>query len=339
MSLDLQEQSNTRTLMKPDYIYASSLVKTRENKLLSDTQLEMLLSSKSLEELELALQDTYLAPYLSGKSARSVSIALEASVKYARELLEKVAPKSDLLNILWIKYDFYNLKTIVKGVRNKQSDEEILENCFSAGIFDPKKILVGYQNTELYKVDKRLAEAVKNLSGDATGIKIEETIQQAYFSTIGEMAKTSHNSFLQRYVKKLINVFNVLSYLRVMARIEYDTTLTHLFVEGGSFTPRELQSTDDALALLKKLGNEKAWQEAIEDYVKTGNFSLLEKASDEHLLDFLNEESFELFTLAPLYAYFTAIKNNAQTIRAIVVGKETGMSERDIRFNLRRLYK
>jgi len=323
--------------MKARYVYASTLVKTRAQELLNDTQLEMLLTAKSPNEMITSLHDTYLAPYLSGREGGDVSYALEKSVADARTLLERTAPDPRLLDVLWIKYDFYNLRTIIKGGHAGIPSEDILKQCFTLGLFEPARLLEAYHNNTLSSLNPRLNETARAAATTAESIDIEQIIQSHYFRTAHEMAQECKNSFVRRYIETRIDLFNTLSHLRELVRREHTTSSNNSFVAGGTFNKSELETKEDTIAALYRLGGEHIWREALDAFNNTGTFLLLEKTADEYILTFLDRESFELFSLAPLYAYFTAVKNNAQTIRAIWIGKNRGLSEHDVRHTLRKL--
>ena len=121
-----------------DYIYAGTRAKALENQLLSENQMELLLSAKSVDEVHTVLQNTFLAPYLISKDKNkkpSATVALEECVREAKSVLNSIAPEPELLFILWLRYDYHNLKAIIKGKKAGLNTEEILQSCFNIGIF------------------------------------------------------------------------------------------------------------------------------------------------------------------------------------------------------------
>ncbi len=324
--------------MDARYIFAGTLAKTREKELLSDTQLEMLLSAKTLPEFFTALQDTYLAPHITGnETADGLRHALESSITDGKKLLTQHAPQPQHLSVLWVKYDFYNLRTIIKSDQAGLNEEATLRKCFTAGLYDPAKLYTHYHDGSLSTLDTYLAQVANRVSGEQRASVIDHTIHVHYFTTAREMARRYKSPFICRFVTHLIDIYNVVSRLRILAR---KTEIPpNVFVEGGTFSHSELEDKQQVIDAFRRIGGADVWTDALHDYQESGNFSLIEKTADEEIVSFLDRESFELFSLAPLYAYFTALKNNAQIIRAIYVGKVAGLSEQDIRFTLRKLYR
>jgi len=97
------------TSMEFKYVYSTSRVKTISYKLLSENQLERLIGAKSLDEVFKVLQDTFLESFVTSK-VTDISPVLENCLSQAKVLLSSVAPKPQMINLLWIEFDFFNLK-------------------------------------------------------------------------------------------------------------------------------------------------------------------------------------------------------------------------------------
>ena len=323
--------------METAYLHAASRAKALTTKLLSDVQLERLLSAKDITEAFKALQDTFLAPYLGEHEKTDINRALDESMLEAKKVLASVTPDRTILEILWIKYDFYNLKAIIKGKRAGFEDEEILSKCSKTGIYPPEKLLKHYTEERLETLNSFLAVAAKKAGAAKEVFEMDIAINIAYFEAIRDYAKRyKKNIFIQKYTRLLIDFFNLEAALRMHTTKRPYTK--GVFVEGGTIPYEYLGAPKKIFEEYKRFGGEKLWSEPIKAFEKTGDFSLLERTAEEFVLAFLKEESVSITSPAPLFAYFAAKKNNAQTIRAIMVAKQTGLPERDLRIILRRLY-
>lgn len=324
--------------MDTRYIYAGTRAKTMENDLLTKTQLEVLLSAKSVEEAYKALQDTFLAPYLSKNEKSDLENAVGRSLLEAKKVLESIAPEPELLEIIWLKYDFYNLKTIVKGKIAGFPAEEIKNNCSVVGKYDPSDIIKSYEENKLSILDKNLGQAAKETSDFREVSDIDIIISKKYFETIKEISEKTKNIFVKEYVSLSIDLFNIISKLRLASLRSEGNNVKDIFIEGGKIMEKDLRGEKDILEKIKKVGNEKRWVEALDHYKKTNNYTLLEKEVEDLKIDFLKEKSQEIFSIAPLFSYFIAKINDTSIIKAIISGKHLGISERDIRFSLRKIY-
>ncbi|MEX1026953.1 MAG: V-type ATPase subunit [Candidatus Paceibacterota bacterium] len=323
--------------MQSKYIYAGTRAKTLEHELLNEVQREVLLGAKSIEEFFAGLQDTFLAPYIAREeSDRDLSLLLEETVTDAKILLEKIAPEPELLTVLWIKYDFYNLKAAIKGGIAGLTPEEIKAHCFTTGLYAPDKLIQAYQDGRLGTLDERLRRAADEALGYSRIADIDLILNLHYLTTAREMATRSKNPFVRSYITLLIDLFNLKAALRTQAF--QDTPVPDMFIEGGTFHKRELEDTEAVLGQFRRIGGPTIWKDAIEKYRANNTFSLIEKVSEDYLAYWLKQQSYEIFSPAPLFAYFSAKKNNVQQIRAIHVSKVAGLPEHDIRAALRNLY-
>ncbi len=322
--------------MNTKYIYSSARSKALEAELLTETQMELLLSSKDVSETFKVLQDTFVAPYLFEHEKSDINSALDASILDAKKTLSLIAPYPELLDILWIKYDFYNLKAIIKGKRAGFDDEKIKQKCVSVGKYSPLRLISAYNEKKLNLLNRYFYDAVESALSKKEVFEIDITMNIFYFKAIKEIALKFNDKFVNEYVSLLIDLFNLESALRI-SQLK-DQNIKGVYIQGGRFKKKDLENERDILESYKRLGKESMWEPAIEMYKKTKDFTLLEKVGEEYLVSFLKEKSVDMMSPAPLFAYFAAKKNNAQTIHAIMVAKKSGMSERDLRIVLRKLY-
>lgn len=322
--------------MDTSYIYAGTRSKALENQLLSETQVERLLSAKSVDEVSTVLQDTFLAPLLSSDQKIDITKALDIYIKEAKTTIESIAPFPEVLDILWLKYDYHNLKTIIKGKRLDLDVEDIRSKCFEAGKYSLDDLIKGHEDGTLGRFNNHFAAAAEK--GKAAGhvFEIDLAMNEYYFKTIKNIALNSKDAFIQSYVVLLIDLFNIKASLRAIIIDGIDTK--DVFVAGGTFSRKNLEKKKDILDSLRRIGSEKDWDTAIADYDKTSDHTLLEKSTDEYVSTFLKAQSTQVFSPAPLFAYFSMLKTNAQIIGAVIASKRAGVSEKELRTILRRVY-
>ena len=323
--------------MNTEYIYAGTRAKAMEQNLLTENQLERLLTAKSVKETFAVLQDTFLAPYLSKHENTNITDALDKSIIDAKNILTSIAPNPTLLEILWIKYDFHNLKTIVKGKKAKLSNDEILSKCFEVSLIAPSHLLKTYDDNKLSLFKYNFKKATEQAESADKVFEIDATMNEYYFKAIEDIAKNTKEPFIKDFVALLIDLFNTKAALRAQSIDEVDPK--RLYATGGTIPQTNLETAQKILESVQCIGGKKRWVRAIEEFENTGNYNILEKTADDYTVEFLRERSMNTCSLAPLFGYFQAKKNNAQIIGAILVAKRSGMNEKELRTILRRLYK
>ncbi len=319
------------------YTYASARVKALETTLLSETHVERLLGAKSVPEAFKVLQDTFLAPHLHEHEKSNLGKALDAAITETKRFLSSVAPDPELLDVLWLKYDFYNLRTIVKGTRAGWEPEQIAETCFATGKYTPEALLKAYEENTLNYLSRHLGKAADKMRTEENIAQIDITANIYYFKAIQEIAERKHDPFVHEFVKLLIDLFNVKTALRGIHLKDAGVTAPH--IPGGRFQHKDLETEKQILEQFAALGGEEWWKAAIDEYKETGDHALIEKASDEYIIKFLKERSYTLSSPVPLFSYFTARKNNVQLVAGIITEKEAGLSEGEIRHIFRTPYR
>lgn len=321
--------------MSTKYVYAGTRAHALTNTLLNENQLERLLGAKSVDEAHQVLQDTFLAPHLARHEKSHLSRAIDESIRDAKHLLNFISPEPELLDILWIRYDFFNIRTIVKGKRKGLGEAELLTMLYGSGTLNEGQLIKAIFEDKVDRLGARFANAVREASSAEHSYEIDFVTEAHYFEAIREIVQNVKDVFVQKYVAMMIDLFNVRSRLRSSTLPEGTKPP---FISGGSISQERLVSEDSTLEALYRYGGEAIWSEAIQSYRKLGTHALVDKVSQEYQLRFLKQASMDLFSPAPLFAYFTALKNNAQIIKAIVVAKEASIPEQELRFILRRLY-
>lgn len=322
------------------YIYAGAKLKAKEGELLTEAQVTKLESAPSFSLAWQALQDTFVGPYLDQANITEPSLndlkkSLDNVMIDTKKDLMTSTPDKQVLDILWTKYDFHNLRVIIRGRTLKMSDEKMEDLALDLGIYDFKKLRKAYDDKRLALLDKYLEKSALATENFTNPSEIGVAVNIHYFEKIKDLAKQSPYPFTREYVALLIDLFNAQTALRI--KTIRPEGATNVFITGGNLKPEELENKESILKGLTKLSGEALWQEAIDYYKETGHHTLIRKTAEECVNQFLKKESWLTFTPASLFLYFNAKKRDVQAVQIIIAGKEAGLSEDDIRLNLREL--
>jgi len=321
--------------MKTDYLYSAARVKALETSLLSDVQLERLLSAKTHREAFRTLHDTFLSSFIGDYEKTNLSESLRESLVEAKKTLDEISPVRGALDIFWMRYDFHNAKTIIKARAAGLSPEEAVARCFNLGTVSPADMYDAIDSDRAGSISPALGKAIARAREAKEPQNMDAAMNVGYFAAAADIAAAAGDEFRRRLVVLLIDLFNLRSLLRFFASGE---RIPEVFAPGGTFSRDAFRGADDVFSGMEKIAPRGFWDAAISHYKETGFFSMIELAADDLVLRFLKEESRDIFCLASLFAYFAARKNNVQVVKAIMVAKKNGLSERDTRKVLRRLY-
>jgi vacuolar-type H+-ATPase subunit C/Vma6 len=158
--------------MDTSYIYAGTRAKTLEQGLLTETQAERLMSAKSVSEVYSVLQDTFLAMHLLKHNEKEITDALDEYIVDARKTLQSIAPNKEVLDVMWLRYDYHNLKTILKGKRKGLGNDEIKKTCFAGGKYSPDEIFKAFEDGTLNRFNNTSRMLRKRQRRPHTSLKL-----------------------------------------------------------------------------------------------------------------------------------------------------------------------
>lgn len=314
--------------MDSAYLYSGTYTSVLANRLLTEAQRELLLSSTSLDDARTVLNDTVLAPFLSERS--DINIATQAFLEDQVALLRRLAPDETVLAILLLRHDYYNLKQITIGLQAGDADEQIIARCRNLGTINPSRLLQLTRANTLRFTYPELGTLYQKLSESA--VISHALVDEALLNHLHTLTLAYPDSFVSRYVGILIDLYNLNMRLRVLIDQDSDAlSITGEFVQGGTMTSSGLASLESTLVRLDRFGGTNHWREAREAFEKNHDFSAIDRARDNYLHRFLKSESIIIHSPASLFAYYHALQEHMQFIEAISTAHTVGLDNATLR--------
>ena len=287
------------------YIYSSSRIKAVENELVSSVDFERLLSLSKGSDLIKAIKDTYLGKFLVDDTVEGVFQALELSLQSNKKLLIEIAPDQELLDLFWIRYDVHNLKVVLRAVKSGLTFREI-ENILSRlGRISPERIFNSVSTGKLEVLEPELVTSYEKALKEVNDHNIagaDREIDFGYFNLLKRLAEESKNQLITDFVRLQIDLYNLKTRLRLMHTPRLDGE--KYFIDKGSFTFAEIETREQVIEKLSKMGNESFWKEAIDIYINEGHSTLLDTKFDDYLFVWLKSLNQFVFSNATLLTYW-----------------------------------
>lgn len=315
-----------------EYIYAGTSSYALQQKLLSEQERELLLGAESYDDFLSALQGTFFGSYLTSAKG-DVEKALAHVLTDAKKALIAMSPNTELLTVMWRKYDFYNLRIMLKSAEGEVESEEML---FPLGTYSLEALSKAAQNGSFLSLDTHLAAAAKEAK-KGTKESLSSIMDRHYLAYAIQKAHELENEFLISYITLQIDLYNLRARLRA-ANGDGENTIEVKHVSGGIIPQNSVNKADDILARLTKFGGESMWKEAIEAYKTSGDFTLLDKTTDDYVMQWLKRQTIDLHSPAPMFGYLANVKENVQFIRAVGIAKYVGLSEKLLRDMVRKSF-
>ena len=103
-------------MSQPSYEYGVARVRVLETRLLSRDRIERMADALSAEEALKILAETSYAPLVAEVgSPYDYEEILVREMKRVRRFIEEISPEPDMIGLFFLKYDFHNLKVILKN--------------------------------------------------------------------------------------------------------------------------------------------------------------------------------------------------------------------------------
>lgn len=345
----------TLQVSKYDFAYSVALVRTLENLLLNDNELERMILAENASDAFRILNETDYADNKSGvDNAADFQKVLDEGIKDIKIILDKATPDKRVLHILWHNFDFHNIKTLVKGKLSGLPIEDVEHLLIDLGaiplpalkayIYEEQNVPFGLQErTETY-IKRRIKKVIELFEKVKTPLAIDLYLDQKMMKMIYNIAEDSQNEFLIKYVQLLIDANNIRLFFRMKTQ-EKDLDLYEMaFLWNGTIPYSKFKE-----AFGRNLGEfpeiMKATQfatiiaEGLKAYEEEHTFIYLEKHIEDKLTDYIKKAKLIPFGPEPLIAYFLAKKNNELVIRMVLVNKLNQINPEAIKKRLRKLYR
>ena len=316
-----------------------------ETRLLDKAKLDRMIDSNSADDAIKVLQETEYANVMSSvKRAEDYENMLSAELKRVYHELYDMSPSKALVDIMSIKYDYHNIKVLLKGMFLNKDFSNML---ISVGKFDLNKLKASIENNDYSELSNTMKLAVEetinefNIKKDSQLIDI--ILDKYMFEELKDIAKKVNDNFINKYIKALIDLTNVKTLLRVKKQNKGREFLLSVVIHGGSIDKEVLVSllTDTIENIPGKLGYTdyaEILKAGVEDYSVSNSAGLLEKLIDNYIMNMMKDAKMIPFGVEPILAYIYAKETEIKVIRIIMVGKLNNITSEVIRERLRDIY-
>lgn len=330
----------SKRLKDTDYMYISTRVRSLENRLLTRERMERMLDARTNEEAAKILAECGYGIQEPLSAANLEKALAEAREETFHELAES-SPNPQIVDVFRVKYDYHNAKALIKCASSGQDAARLL---IDSGRVPAETMLTAVRQGDYSPLPDLLGEAMKTAADKlaATGDpqKCDFYLDQCYYQELTGLAEASRSSFLQGYVRLMIDAANLKSMVRVMRMDKGADFLRTVLVEGGNTLPDTLiRAVADGTPLEQVFFG--PLQDAAEKgtaAAKGGRQTEFEKACDNALNRYLQESQMIPFGDAVLVAYAAARENEITAARIILSGRLSGVPTQSIRERLRDAY-
>jgi ATP synthase, subunit C len=325
---------------RENFIQSSVRIRHAEKKLLTKQQLQRLADAKNLEDAIKLLNETSYSSELSklDRPENYEQVLSEVLNKTYKEAME-ISPEKSLVEILSCKYDYHNLKVLVK--------ENILKEKFDSMycMLDGNEI-EAFRELAL-KNDEGLSKDFKECLDFFETTKdpqdIDIFLDKKYFEKVLSLAEGFKLEMITEYFKAMIDFINLRTFIRCRKQNQVKETLEKVLIKGGDVeTDKILEMFYEDIEILPiklkayKIG--RVLSKIVEEYKNTNSLNSFEKSMDDYLVEIVRKAKSIHYGAEVIFSFLFAKELEIKNLRLILVGKVNGLSADFIKERLREVY-
>lgn len=325
---------------KEAYLCLSAMLRAREPRLLSNERAERMLDAPNFEEAAKLFTDCGYAD-MSQMSANEIEAELAAHRQQVFAELEQFSPDKELVDVFRMKYDYHNIKSIIKAEAMGLDPKRLLS---ASGRIDPERLLNLYNEDKLSELPGTFAAAIEEaksvLVRSSNPQLADFVLDKAYFAELRSAADKIDCSFLKGYAEILIDSANLKSAVRTIRMGKGAGFLESVIIPGGGVSAESIINAGDKdgiAALFAHSGLEKAAALGSET-AEGGTMTAFELACDNAVNSYLRSAKLSGYGPEPVLAYIATVEGEITAARMILTGRLSGIKPQVIRERLRDLY-
>ena len=321
------------------YLMLSSMLRAREAGMLTRERMDRMLSAPSFQEAAKLLTDCGYED-MSGCDGRGVDAALSRRRAEVFAELAGMSPQSEVVDIFRAKYDYHNIKTLIKGRGMGLDCEGILSDCGRV----PAGKLSGYTSEEggMSSLPADMAEAytaaAEVLARTGNPQTADFELDRRYFELLTALAAASGSAFLAGYVRTLIDSANLRAAVRTVRMGKDAGFMLAAMVPGGSVDCAVLAKAAESADSLAAAFNATPLENAAAlgaQAMKGGAMTAFELECDNAVSAYLAGAKMIPFGAEPVAEYLALLESEITAARMILTGRLGGIEPEVIRERLR----
>ena len=330
---------------KMNFTQAVARLRVLEKRLLNKLKIERMIDSASPEDVLKILQETeYANLMVNVKRSEDYNILLKEELNRVYSLMYKVSPDPVIVDIMSLKYDYHNIKVLLKA---RALEKDFSSMLIPVGTVDIEKLKSYMTNMEYKELKPTMMDAILEAEKVYHELKdpqkIDIILDKYMYIDMLARAKETEIDFMIDNIKMNIDFSNIKSIIRLKKQEKDVKFLKEVILDGGDISNNILVRTfeepiENLATKFSSLKYGEVIKLGLEEYLKTGKLSVLEKFSEDYIMKNLKVAKYITFGPEPVFAYIIAKETEIKVIRIIMVGKLNNVDTAVIRERVREVY-
>ncbi len=319
--------------MSYKFLYQNAQIKSRESKLLTQQGVQRLLDASDTREASRALAELGF-----GTDGENFDVVFKRAEDENIALLKEMN-EGGALDAFLIESDYINLKILLKAFVSDLKAETFAPD----GLFEVGFLQNAIETGEVAVLPKQMQEIILKTqealaSGQISAHKLDIDVDKTQYAHQLELCKKS-GKVAKEYFEKRIDYLNISSFERARRLNLEQSFFEECFINGGKIALTTFQSVWELHGeeLLKPF-KETAYFEDLKALDEGGKLVVFEAKTDDSLLKVWKSEKDDLYSIAPIIAFYMSRKTELKIAKLIVAGVKNRVAPQIIKERMRELY-
>lgn len=317
------------------YICLSAILRAKEAKMLSRSQMERMLTESSFQDVcRIASECGYVD--MCSMDVAGVNAALaEARAKQLAEIGDLI-PDPAVLDLFRMKYGYHNAKIVVKSRGDIEAYRDIISDARRYSVDELLEVYRSDYDNGVLPEDyaNAIREAKSALARTGNPQLSDYILDKAYFSEQLREAEKYRKPYITEYVRLQIDKANLCSLMRTIDMEKREERLQYALIEGGNISVDEIsgavESREDIVLLFAPTIFAKA--------AAAATMTEMEKEADNAIREYVQRVNYVSFGPEVVIEYISTLENEIMSLRIILTGKLMGIPAEKLRERLRESY-
>jgi len=333
------------------YAYAVARIRGLETRLLDRQWVERLLGEDADGALKVLSDSAFQEAMTDVARPEDIEPGLTRALAETLTVVSYVSPEPELVDLFRTRWDFRNLKALVKAslLKMLDSDAELNETELGlvegVGTVELPALVEAVRDDDHVSLPHFLVDAVREAEDTFrdTGelARVDAVFDRAMWARHLAVAMERGSEFLADYFRTEIDLVNIKTFARVK-RVGGDATdLVRSYVQGGalarSLFEEHLGESFDSMARTLEYGPYGTLAPVFREWTGSSGRAL-ELACDDLLLGRVDHASRVAYGLEPLVAYVLVRQLEIKLVRAAVASKLDGLPREELEAGLRAVH-
>ena len=320
-----------------DYLCLSAQIRSKERNLLDHARMERMIEAPTVDEAVRLLTEMGYEKFDSTSQKEFIHSMLLRRVELYDELV-RYTPEPEIIDVFRLKYDYHNLKTIIKT-----REEDNTNLLIDAGRVSTHDLLTKHDRGGDWDflppmLMKAATEGERVLAETGDPQRSDALMDQIMFQEMHEMAEATHCPYLIRYVETTIDAANLRSVIRTLRMGRNASFLKEFLFEGGSISVDSVLRAavnNEVESAFRPTPLKAAAEEGVEVLRSGGHLTEFERLCDNAVLAQAGDARRIPFGVEVVIGYVAAREAELTNVRIIMSGRMAGISADTIRERLR----